>query len=76
MIRRGKNNEYLFKNIVKWQEIKRDDIKFFKFLKEVVGLLSQDQLPDPGHNCSHCKYIEDNKHFKLNKFTEAEIILN
>ena len=38
---KNENNEYLFKNIVKWQEIKRDDIKFFKFLKEVVDLLSK-----------------------------------
>ena len=72
---KNENNEYLFKNIVKWQEIKRDDIKFFKFLKEVVGLLSQDQLPDPGHNCSHCKFIKDSKHFELNKFSDAEIVL-
>ena len=72
---KNENNEYLFKNIVKWQEIKRDDIKFFKFLKEVVGLLSKDQLPDPGHNCSHCKFIKDSKHFELNKFSDTEIVL-
>ena len=64
---RDSNNEYLFKNLVKWQEIPRDDIKFFKFLKEVVALLSEEKLPDAGHNCSHCKYINDNKYFSSTK---------
>jgi len=55
--------EYLFKNIVKWQEIPRDDKKFFSFLREVVALLSKGKLPDSGHNCSHCKYVENSKNF-------------
>ena len=73
------NNEYLFKNIVKWQEIPRDDIKFFQFLKEVVGLLSEDKLPEAGHSCSHCRYIEDNRQFNHTdnkKQQNQDIVLN
>ena len=73
------NNEYLFKNIVKWQEIPRDDIKFFQFLKEVVGVLSEDKLPEAGHSCSHCRYIEDNRQFNHTdnkKQQNQDIVLN
>lgn len=76
---KNENNEYLFKNIVKWQEIPRDDIKFFKFLKEVVALLSSEVLPEPGKNCSHCKFLKDNKDFdnlKDKKNQPEEIILH
>ena len=64
-ILKNENNEYLFKNIVKWQEIPRNDIGFFDFLREVMSLLSQDKVPEAGPYCSHCEYIKKNK---LNNF--------
>ena len=64
---KNEHNEYLFKNIVKWQEIPRNDIGFFDFLREVMSLLSQDKIPDAGPYCSHCEYIKKNK---LNNFDD------
>ena len=55
------NNEYLFKNIVKWQEIPRNDVSFFDFLREVMSLLSQTKVPEASPYCSHCEYIKKNK---------------
>jgi hypothetical protein len=40
-----------------WIEVKRDDVAFRRFLVEVVDLLSQDDPPQPSHDCSHCAYI-------------------
>ena len=62
---KNEDNEYLFKNIVRWQEIPRNDISFFDFLREVMSLLSQDKIPEAGPYCSHCEYIKKNK---LNNF--------
>ena len=53
--------EYLFKNAVSWQEINRDDETFLEFLREVMSLLSQDKIPNPGSYCSYCKYIKNSK---------------
>ena len=56
--------EYLFRNAVSWQEINRDDETFLEFLREVMSLLSQNKIPNPGPYCSYCKYIKNSK--KLN----------
>ena len=58
---KNEKNEYLFKNAVSWQEIKRDNESFLEFLREVMNLLSQDKLPNSGHYCTYCKYIKDSK---------------
>ena len=53
-------------------------IKFFKFLKEVVALLSEEKIPEAGHNCTHCKYVDDSKFFSPTKSKSVknnEIIL-
>ena len=75
---KNSKQDFFFKNKVKWQEIPRDDIKFFKFLKEVVALLSEEKLPEAGHNCTHCKYVNDSKFFSPTKSKSVknnEIIL-
>ena len=72
---KNENNEYVFKNIVKWQEIKRDDNKFFEFLREVISLLSQDKIPAPGHYCSHCKFVKETNNFNSSKSGNDEIEL-
>ena len=61
---KNEKNEYLFENAVSWQEIKRNDEIFLEFLREVMSLLSQDKIPNPGTYCSYCKYIKNSK--KLN----------
>lgn len=44
---------------VTWLEIPRDDAAFIGFLAEVLGLLSQPDIPPAGEKCSYCQYRED-----------------
>ena len=58
---KNEEGKYLFKNVVSWQEIKRDDGVFLEFLREVMNLLHQNKMPNSGRYCSYCKYIKDSK---------------
>ncbi len=69
------NNEYIFKNIVKWQEIERNDEKFFDFLREVMSLLSNDKVPAAGSNCTHCQFVKNTNDFNAGVKSVKEIAL-
>ena len=56
---KNEKGEYLFKNAVSWQEIKRNDEIFLEFLREVMTLLSQNNFPSSGRYCSYCKYTKN-----------------
>ncbi len=46
----------VFTGKMTWVEVKRDDDKFLKFLKEVVDLLKEEKPPQPDSNCGWCRY--------------------
>ena len=35
--------------------------EFLEFLREVMDLLSQEEIPNSGRYCSYCKYIKNYK---------------
>ena len=56
---KNEKGEYLFKNAVSWQEIERSDEIFLEFLREVMTLLSENNLPSSGRYCTYCKYTKN-----------------
>jgi hypothetical protein len=44
---------------VTWQEIPSDENSFLAFLAEVLNVLEQPTLPEPGEKCAFCQYRRD-----------------
>ena len=44
---------------VTWQEVPSDENSFLAFLSEVLTVLEQPTLPEPGEKCAFCKYREE-----------------